>query len=195
MYVSLSVNSEFSYFLVFDCEKKKKKSCSALAICLYKSGYMYCQKFIVLLNTKKRKSSHKVLYQYSICLWSQQQSWDVQSFQSLYYTEGIEWPEEDEWQVRDDAKDLITQLLQHNPLHRLGTTGVQEVKEHAFFEGLDWESLLRQKAEFVPALENEEDTSYFDSELKISFFFYITLLCYKFCFDITELQVKGLKNT
>ena len=66
--------------------------------------------------------------------------------------------------MRDDAKDLITQLLQHNPLDRLGCAGAQEVKEHLFFDGLDWEGLLRQKAEFLPDLENEEDTSYFDSK-------------------------------
>jgi len=60
---------------------------------------------------------------------------------------------------------MILGLLQHNPLERLGTIGAQQVKEHIFFEGLDWNSLLRQKAEFVPHLQNEEDTSYFDSEL------------------------------
>lgn len=32
-----------------------------------------------------------------------------------------------------------------------------------FFAGLDFKSLLRQKAEFVPQLEGEEDTSYFDA--------------------------------
>jgi len=50
-------------------------------------------------------------------------------------------------------------------LERLGTISVQQVKEHIFFEDLDWDSLLRQKAEFIPHLQNEEDTSYFDSEL------------------------------
>ena len=79
------------------------------------------------------------------------------------YTEGIEWPEEDEWQVRDDAKDLIDKLLQHNPVNRLGAAGAQEVKEHFYFDGLDWDGLLRQKAEFIPDLENDDDTSYFDS--------------------------------
>lgn len=34
---------------------------------------------------------------------------------------------------------------------------------HMFFLGLDWNGLLRQKAEFIPQLETEEDTSYFDS--------------------------------
>ena len=38
------------------------------------------------------------------------------------------------------------------------------MKEHPFFDSLNWESILRQKAEFVPQLDNEEDTSYFDSE-------------------------------
>ena len=42
--------------------------------------------------------------------------------------------------------------------------GAQEVKAHSFFAALDWTGLLRQKAEFVPHLESEEDTSYFDSE-------------------------------
>lgn len=37
---------------------------------------------------------------------------------------------------------------------------------HMFFLGLDWNGLLRQKAEFIPQLETEEDTSYFDSEWK-----------------------------
>lgn len=34
---------------------------------------------------------------------------------------------------------------------------------NAFFAGLNFKSLLRQKAEFVPQLEGEEDTSYFDA--------------------------------
>lgn len=37
------------------------------------------------------------------------------------------------------------------------------MKDHPYFCGLDWTSLLRQKAEFVPQLDNEDDTSYFDS--------------------------------
>ncbi|MEQ2185949.1 hypothetical protein GOODEAATRI_023462, partial [Goodea atripinnis] len=40
--------------------------------------------------------------------------------------------------------------------------GAFEVKQHSFFAEVDWNSLLRQKAEFIPHLESEEDTSYFD---------------------------------
>ena len=54
--------------------------------------------------------------------------------------------------------------MEKNPLDRLGTAGgATEVTAHSFFASLDFDSLLRQKAEFVPQLENEEDTSYFDS--------------------------------
>ncbi|CAB1325982.1 unnamed protein product [Coregonus sp. 'balchen'] len=41
--------------------------------------------------------------------------------------------------------------------------GTPEVKMHRFFVGLDWNGLLRQKAEFIPQLETEDDTSYFDT--------------------------------
>lgn len=41
--------------------------------------------------------------------------------------------------------------------------GASEVKQHPFFLGFDWTGLLRQKAEFIPQLEAEDDTSYFDS--------------------------------
>ncbi|XP_044257666.1 microtubule-associated serine/threonine-protein kinase 3 isoform X4 [Tribolium madens] len=77
----------------------------------------------------------------------------------------IEWPDNEDWPVQEEAKDLITALLQHSPRDRLGTGGAHEVKEHVYFSGLDWNSLLRQKAEFVPQLEHDEDTSYFDSRI------------------------------
>lgn len=51
--------------------------------------------------------------------------------------------------------------------------GAAEVKQHQFFHNLDWNSLLRQKAEFIPQLESEDDTSYFDSELSSDVLFFI----------------------
>ncbi|XP_075303213.1 microtubule-associated serine/threonine-protein kinase 4 isoform X2 [Opisthocomus hoazin] len=74
----------------------------------------------------------------------------------------INWPEKDE-APPPDAQDLITLLLRQNPLERLGTGGTYEVKQHQFFRNLDWNGLLRQKAEFIPQLESEDDTSYFDT--------------------------------
>uniref|UniRef100_A0A8C1DVF6 non-specific serine/threonine protein kinase n=1 Tax=Cyprinus carpio carpio TaxID=630221 RepID=A0A8C1DVF6_CYPCA len=77
-------------------------------------------------------------------------------------TDDIEWPKGDE-ALPSEAQSLISALLQTNPLVRLGTGGAFEVKQHSFFLGLDWNGLLRQKAEFIPHLESEEDTSYFDT--------------------------------
>uniref|UniRef100_A0A4W4EHQ0 non-specific serine/threonine protein kinase n=1 Tax=Electrophorus electricus TaxID=8005 RepID=A0A4W4EHQ0_ELEEL len=74
----------------------------------------------------------------------------------------IIWPEGDD-ALPVDAQDMITRLLRQSPLERLGTGGAAEVKQHTFFTGLDWTGLLRQKAEFIPQLEGEDDTSYFDT--------------------------------
>ncbi|KAM5237981.1 microtubule-associated serine/threonine-protein kinase 3 [Ctenodactylus gundi] len=77
-------------------------------------------------------------------------------------SDDIIWPEGDE-ALPTDAQDLITRLLRQSPMDRLGTGGAHEVKQHPFFRGLDWAGLLRHKAEFVPQLEAEDDTSYFDT--------------------------------
>uniref|UniRef100_A0A8C4YSL2 non-specific serine/threonine protein kinase n=1 Tax=Gopherus evgoodei TaxID=1825980 RepID=A0A8C4YSL2_9SAUR len=74
----------------------------------------------------------------------------------------IAWPEGDE-ALPPDAQDLTSKLLCQNPLERLGTGSAFEVKQHRFFKDLDWNGLLRQKAEFIPQLESEDDTSYFDT--------------------------------
>ncbi|XP_005868732.1 PREDICTED: microtubule-associated serine/threonine-protein kinase 2 isoform X5 [Myotis brandtii] len=74
----------------------------------------------------------------------------------------IVWPEGDD-ALPPDAQDLTSKLLHQNPLERLGTGSAFEVKQHPFFTGLDWTGLLRQKAEFIPQLESEDDTSYFDT--------------------------------
>nr|XP_033771301.1 microtubule-associated serine/threonine-protein kinase 2 isoform X2 [Geotrypetes seraphini] len=74
----------------------------------------------------------------------------------------IAWPDGDD-ALPPDAQDLISRLLHQNPLDRLGTGSAFEVKQHLFFKDLDWNGLLRQKAEFIPQLESEDDTSYFDT--------------------------------
>ncbi|KAK0155199.1 Microtubule-associated serine/threonine-protein kinase 3 [Merluccius polli] len=77
-------------------------------------------------------------------------------------SDDIIWPE-DEDALPPEAQGMITLLLKQSPLERLGTGGALEVKQHPFFRELDWNGLLRQKAEFIPQLEAEDDTSYFDT--------------------------------
>ncbi|VDM60607.1 unnamed protein product [Angiostrongylus costaricensis] len=82
---------------------------------------------------------------------------------SKVITEDVEYPDGDE-ALPAEAEDLIRRLLEKNPFERLGTlVGATQLMVHPFFNSLDFNSLLRQKAEFVPQLENDEDTSYFDT--------------------------------
>lgn len=86
---------------------------------------------------------------------------------SIKENKEIPWPTEEGEEIDPSAQDIVHQLLCFDPMLRLGSVtqgGVQAIREHEFFDGVDWNSLLRQKAEFIPLLQGEEDTSYFDSE-------------------------------
>ncbi|KAL9255188.1 putative serine/threonine protein kinase IREH1 [Drosera capensis] len=74
----------------------------------------------------------------------------------------IPWPrvpEEMSW----EAYDIIDKLLTEDPNQRLGAKGASQVKQHPFFRDINWDTLARQKAAFVPASESALDTSYFTS--------------------------------
>ena len=66
-----------------------------------------------------------------------------------------------------EARDLIRGLLMRDPAQRLGSRagGVDEIKRHAFFRGLDWEALERREIEppFKPTVASETDITNFDS--------------------------------
>ena len=68
--------------------------------------------------------------------------------------------------VTPEAKDLISQLLVPNPKNRLGhgKDGAQKIKDHPYFEGINWNDAWERKLEppLVPELKNETDLSYFD---------------------------------
>ncbi|XP_073503463.1 microtubule-associated serine/threonine-protein kinase 4-like isoform X2 [Phyllobates terribilis] len=61
------------------------------------------------------------------------------------------------------ARDIIIELLRKDPAQRLGTGGANEIKFHPFLRNLDFDNLLSQKSLFIPDLESEEDTIYFDT--------------------------------
>ncbi|KAL2999399.1 hypothetical protein AAZX31_09G157200 [Glycine max] len=74
----------------------------------------------------------------------------------------IPWPAVPE-EMSPEALDLIDRLLTEDPNQRLGSKGASEVKQHVFFKDINWDTLARQKAAFVPASESALDTSYFTS--------------------------------
>lgn len=62
--------------------------------------------------------------------------------------------------VSEVAQDLIRKLMCGQE-DRLGKNGVDEIKAHPFFEGINWEKLQETAAPYVPQLTDETDTSHF----------------------------------
>ncbi|EDQ92160.1 uncharacterized protein MONBRDRAFT_34933 [Monosiga brevicollis MX1] len=64
------------------------------------------------------------------------------------------------------AKDILSKMLDKNPLTRLGggQRDMEEIKEHPFFESIDWEKLYNRElpVPFKPQVKDETDVSNFD---------------------------------
>ena len=63
--------------------------------------------------------------------------------------------------VPASAQDLIRQLLCRQE-GRLGRGGLDDFRNHPFFEGVDWERLATSTAPYIPELQGPMDTSNFD---------------------------------
>jgi len=59
------------------------------------------------------------------------------------------------------ASDLIKRLA-CNPEQRLGKNGVDEIKNHPFFLGINWTNIRGTTSPNVPQLTSETDVSNFD---------------------------------
>ncbi|KZT68829.1 kinase-like protein [Daedalea quercina L-15889] len=68
-------------------------------------------------------------------------------------------PEDLIFNLTDIAWDAVTSLIAHASM-RYST--LSQVADHPFFEGVQWEHLRAVKAPFVPALDSEIDTGYYD---------------------------------
>lgn len=60
-----------------------------------------------------------------------------------------------------EADSLIRKLCTHSE-QRLGNKGVDEIKKHPFFRNFDWNKVHEMKAPFIPDIDNDWDTKYFD---------------------------------
>ena len=79
------------------------------------------------------------------------------------YEKKIEFPKH----INKDARDLVEKLLVVDPLKRIGygPNGSEDIKEHPFFEGVDWDLAKQKKLKppFIPKLKNDVDLRYFDN--------------------------------
>jgi protein-serine/threonine kinase len=69
----------------------------------------------------------------------------------------------DDVHVSPEAEDLIRRLI-CNPEQRIGRGGAEEIKQHPFFDGVDWDTIRDLRAPFVPKLSSITDTTYFPTE-------------------------------
>lgn len=59
--------------------------------------------------------------------------------------------------------DFISKLLCHDPEHRLGVESIDELKNHPWFADVVWTQIGSFEPPFVPSLDDETDTSYFET--------------------------------
>jgi len=69
-------------------------------------------------------------------------------------------PSEGQPPVSEVAQDLIQKLMCGQE-ERLGKNGVEEIKAHPYFAGIDWDNLQQAEVPYVPNLSGDTDTSHF----------------------------------
>lgn len=79
----------------------------------------------------------------------------------MNFKETLRFPEEPV--ISEEAQDLIERLLDDQET-RIGANSVEEIKNHPFFEGIDWENLREIPAPVVPHLASPTDTTHFPIE-------------------------------
>ncbi|XP_062020798.1 uncharacterized protein LOC133737206 isoform X2 [Rosa rugosa] len=67
----------------------------------------------------------------------------------------------DEPKISDEARDLICHLL-CDVETRLGTHGVEEIKAHPWFRGIEWDRLYEIEAAYKPTVVGDLDTQNFE---------------------------------
>ena len=63
-----------------------------------------------------------------------------------------------------EVKDLIKKLLSSDPSKRLGASSIDEIKNHPWFSDINWKNLQNAKPPFIPELNSEFDTSFFEEK-------------------------------
>lgn len=69
-----------------------------------------------------------------------------------------------EGQISPEAHDFIERLLCLDPMKRLGSNGIGEIKSHAFFKDVDFKGLLDEPSKFFIPLGKDADAVQFKNQ-------------------------------
>jgi serine/threonine protein kinase len=67
-----------------------------------------------------------------------------------------------------NLRNFISRLLDKNPKKRLGANGVQEIKDHKYFKGIDWDRVFSKKYQILDLTSLKRVKDYFAKEHYIS---------------------------
>ena len=80
-------------------------------------------------------------------------------YKILHWEKYLEIPKK--VKISKEAEDLIRKLINNSNV-RLGKNGVDEIKKHPFFNDIDWDNIKNLKPPFIPQLNSDYDTKYFE---------------------------------
>jgi len=81
------------------------------------------------------------------------------------------WEVPEEINLSKEALDFMKRMMS-DPNERLGKNGSEEIKSHPFFKGVDWDNIRNNmKPPFIPDIENDYDTKYFETFEEIEPFY------------------------
>ncbi|KZT24726.1 AGC/NDR protein kinase [Neolentinus lepideus HHB14362 ss-1] len=91
---------------------------------------------------------------------SPQETWtNLKNWTKVLRRPEYDKPEDLIFNLTDVAWDAVTSLIAHSSVR---ISNLAQLAEHPFFEGVKWNDLRAVQAPFVPALDSEIDTGYYD---------------------------------